>query len=455
MIDRFEVRGKLPQVSVSVDMLDTGIDVPDILNLVFFKPVRSKIKFTQMIGRGTRLSPNVFGPGKDKTEFYIFDGCDNFEYFKVYKNGKEVRPVLSLTARLFNVKTQIASELQHVTCQADPFAKALHDRLKVELCGQIKELSDSHIAVREHWAMVTKYRDESSWAYISPIDAVEIVSELASLIAKSSDDEGAKKFDLLMLTIELSLLNTEKRAERSKKNVVAVAQLLMEKASIPQVAAKIDIVREVAQPAFWSAPSLSDLELAREELRDLIKFLVGGEGRTFTIDIEDTVVDAGEAGTFVPTSYKQRVIDYLAAHRENAAIQKIMNIEQLTHDDIEELEHILWVELGTRDEYDQFVERHNMLCGDSVAAFIRAQVGVDRTVAMKKFSEYMSGHVLNTEQEDFLKSIITYVCQNGDITTNIIVNESPFKDSEWMALFNDYATFIGKYVNTLHSAIVA
>ncbi len=455
LIDKFDVRGGLPQVSVSVDMLDTGIDVPDILNLVFFKPVHSRIKFMQMIGRGTRLSPDIFGPGKDKTEFYIFDWCGNFEYFKVNPNGKEAKPVQSLSERLFCVKTLIAAELQHAAYQSDTFTKGLHDGLKASLCGQIKELKDTHIAVREHWDMVTKYREAGAWTYISPIDALEITTVLAPLVVKSTDDEGAKKFDLLVLNIELSLVNPEKRAERSKKDVARIAQSLMEKASIPQVAAKMSIIKEVALSAFWENLTIPNLERVREELRDLMKFLTGNDNRTFAVDIEDTIIDEGEAEMFMPATYRQRIIEYLAEHKDLPAIKKIMNIEQLTPEDITELERIMWEELGTKEEYANFVHKHNMLCGDSVAAFIRAQVGVDRSVAMEKFSEFLSGHVLNSEQEDYLKSIIAYVCQNGDITSDIIINESPFKDFEWLDVFGGYATFIGKYVNTLHNAIVA
>ncbi len=455
LIDKLEVRGGLPQIAVSVDMLDTGIDVPDILNLVFFKPVHSKIKFTQMIGRGIRLAPDVFGAGRDKTEFYIFDWCDNFNYFKVNPNGKEVLPPVSLSERLFRIRTDIACELQHTCYQEDEFTKGLHDELKHTLRSQIMELKDTHIAVRERWAIVCKYKDEGAWTYISPIDAVEIKDGLAPLIAKSKENEGAKKFDLLILNIELSLINSEKRAERSKRNVSNIAALLMEKGSIPQVAAKMDVVKEVAQPVFWANLTMPNLERVRTELRDLMKFLSNGENKTFTVDIEDEVIDEGEGKMFIPTTYKQRVIDYLAAHRDLPVIRKIMNIEQLTHDDIVELERIMWHELGTKEEYAQFVGKHNMMCGDSVAAFIRSQIGVDRTVAMSKFSEFLSGHILNSEQEDYLKSIITYVCQNGDITSDIIVNESPFKDFEWIDVFGGYAAFVGKYVHTLHNSIIA
>ncbi len=454
LINRFEARGGMPQIAVSVDMLDTGIDVPDILNLVFFKPVHSKIKFMQMIGRGTRLSPDIFGVGKDKTFFYILDWCGNFEFFSLHPNGKEAKRVLSLSERLFCIRMDIAHELQHANYQSDSFCKNLHDELKQMLCSQVKELRDTHISVRERWATVVKYRDAESWKYISAVDVVEMKETLAALVSSIDDNEDAKKFDLLLLHIELSHINPERRAERSKKSVAQIAHLLMDKASIPQVAARMKLIREVATPAFWEALSMPKLEEVRTELRELVQYLTGVGNKTFTIDIEDTVIDEGEAEQFIPTTYKQRVIDFLATNRDLPVIRKIMKLEQLTHADITELERVMWKELGTKEEYAQYVSKHNMLCGDSVAAFIRAQVGVDRTVAIQRFSDFLSGHVLNAAQEDYLKSIISYVCENGDITKETIVNVSTFSEYGW-EVFGEHLILVRKYVESLHNVIVA
>ena len=147
LIDKFEIRDAEPQIAVSVDMLDTGIDVPDVLNLVFFKPVKSKIKYMQMIGRGTRLSKGIFGD-KDKEVFYIFDWCCNFEYFEKNPDGKEAPSTISLTEKLFGLRADIAFHLQHQKYQEDEFAKKLHDDIKALLKEQVAMLSDNHISVR-------------------------------------------------------------------------------------------------------------------------------------------------------------------------------------------------------------------------------------------------------------------------------------------------------------------
>lgn len=455
LINKFEVRDGLPQIAVSVDMLDTGIDVPDILNLVFFKPIHSKIKFWQMVGRGTRLSPDVFGVGKDKEYFIIFDWCNNFEFFGQKENGIVATPQLSLTERLFAVRTDIAVALQHADYQADTFAKGLCDQLKAELQALVAELQDTHISVRQHWEAVDKFRQAQSWVYLSSVDAVLLKEEVAPLIVKSMYDEKAKLFDLLMYSIELSLLVPEVNATRSQRKVIDISLLLQERASIPQVVAKMPVIKMLSEKTFWEAPTLDRLEHVREELRDIIKFLVGAENRRFTIDIEDTVVDMGEAETLLPRTYKQKIVDYLAEHRNHPAIQKIVNIEQLTREDIVALERIMWQELGTKEEYQKYVASGKMLCGDSVAAFVRSQVGVDRTKALEAFSAFLGNTVLNSAQEEYLKTIITYVCNNGDITPATLLNKAPFDAYNWQSVFGQNLICVKQFVEKLHNSIVA
>ncbi|MBR6251280.1 MAG: DEAD/DEAH box helicase family protein [Bacteroidales bacterium] len=449
LIDKFEVRDAEPQIAVSVDMLDTGIDVPDVLNLVFFKIVKSKIKFMQMIGRGTRLSPNIYGAGGDKKEFYIFDWCRNFEYFEKNADGKAVPQAPSLTERIFGLRTDIAFHLQHQQYQEDAYCKALHDELKSLLHDQVCALSDSHISVRAMWEQVSHFKAAEAWTYISDVDVLSLKTDIAPLLPKSTYDENAKKFDVLMLCIELSLVADDVNASRSEKSVRLLAEKLQEKASIPQVQAKMETIVEVLNPASWENVTLSWLEKVRLDLRDLIKFLVGSD-KWFKVDIEDTISYDGESeGVQMRVSYKQRIMDFLAAHRHLPVLDKIYNIEQLTSADVCELERILWQELGNREEYDKYTS--GKMCGSNVAMFIRSMIGVDRKKAMQRFSEFLSDTKLNAEQEEFLSTIITYVCENGDITKEIIVNESPF--DEQLDIFQAYMMPLAKYVENIHGVV--
>lgn len=451
LIDKFEIRDGEPQIAVSVDMLDTGIDVPDILNLVFFKNVKSKIKFMQMIGRGTRLSKDIYGAGKDKDSFYIFDWCRNFEYFEKNPNGKEnTSASQSLTERLFCLRTDIAFHLQHQRYQEDAFCKNLHDELKTLLREQVSALSDSHISVRAKWEAVSHFKDTASWTYISELDVLTLKNDISPLLPKNTLDESAKKFDVLTLTIELSLLTDDVDGSKCIQRVHIIADKLQEKATLPQVQAKMGTIKEVLSTVAWENANLQWLEKVRTDLRDLMKFLIAEKGKWFIVDIDDVISDDGESAGVIPrVSYKQQVMSFLMQNRHLPVLDKIYNLKQLSDTDIKELERILWQELGSKQDYDKFTI--GMMCGGNVAALIRSLIGIDRKEAMRKFGDFISGAELNAEQEEFLSSVISYVCENGDITKDIVVNEAPF--DEKLSLFTPYMLPLAKYIDNFHQVI--
>ena len=451
LIDKFEIRDGNPQIAVSVDMLDTGIDVPDVLNLVFFKIVKSKIKFMQMIGRGTRLSKDIYGQGHDKEFFYIFDWCRNFEYFDKNPDGNKAKTVPSLTEKIFSLRSRIAFQLQHQKWQEDEFARELHDETKAVLKEQVAALSDSHISVREKWAYVSHFKNDDNWAYISEVDVNTLSTEIAPLLPKNTLDESAKKFDVLTMLIELSLLDGETNCVKAVQNVQTIAEKLQEKATLPQVQAAMPTIKEVLSEVAWQNVSLNWLEKVRTDLRDLVKFLMGGDNKWFSVDIEDTISDEGTIDGITPrVTYKQSVLDFLSQNRNLPVLQKIYDMEQLTVADVKELERILWQELGSKEDYNKFT--NGMPCGSNVAIFIRSILGVDRKNAVRRFSEFISGSELNADQEDFLMTIISYVCENGDITKEIVVNEAPF--DERLAVFTPYMLPLAKYIDTIHTVII-
>ena len=451
LIERFEIRDNNPQIAVSVDMLDTGIDVPDILNLVFFKPMKSKIKFMQMIGRGTRLSQDIFGQGKDKEFFYIFDWCRNFEYFEQNPNGHEAKQTQSLTERLFALRAQIAFHLQHQKYQEDEFCKSLHDDLKQLLREQVTMLSDSHISVRQKWESVSHFKAQESWVYISEVDVATLSNDIAPLLPKDTLDEYAKKFDLLMLNIELSYVSDEVDASKSIKAVTNIAGALSEMGTLPQVKAKMPTILEVLSSVAWENVSLPWLEKVREDLRDLLKFIIGTPNQWFVVDIEDTISDEGETGHInTSVTYKQNILDFLSTHRDLPVILKIYNLQQLTNEDFVELQRILWQELGSREDYDHYTQ--GKLCGSNVAIFIRSLIGIDRKEAIRRFTEFASNAELNSEQEEFLMTIISYICENGDITKETVLNDPPF--DERLGIFRQYMMPLGKYIDNLHTIVL-
>ena len=453
IIADFKVAEKMPQIAVSVDMLDTGIDVPEILNLVFFKIVKSKIKFEQMIGRGTRLCKDLLGPGQDKKEFYIFDWGGNFEYFSKNADGIEPASIKSLTERLFELRVDIAKELQHASHQEKAFDKQLHDELKTLLHQQVASIGKERKEVRPYLSVIEPFRDKDNWTCLSEVDAMRL-KNIGGLIPIDKDDEEAKKFDVVMLHIILAHIDTAVKAGQFRQVVVNVAALLEKKGTVPAVMARINTIRMVQTQQFWENESLDALEKVRKELRDLMHLLKEQRrNKTFVIDIEDDyTASTEETEVVIQTSYKQRVIDYLAANSDNATLRKIQHFEQLTPADIQELERIFFEELGTKEEYNALTDGRPYK--KNVAAFIRVINGIDRKKALQIYQQFVEGYNLTSEQERYLKNILDYVSMNGDIETRNFM-EYPLKELKWRETFGDTFVNLKDFIKQMHQVIIA
>ena len=446
----FEQMDKNPQIAVSVDMLDTGVDVPSVLNLVFFKCVRSKIKFMQMIGRGTRLCPKVFGDA-DKKEFYIFDWCGNFEYFSVHSDGANPVAVKSLTERLFALRLDIAAALQSAEHQEKEDDRRLHDELKEILHAQVSQLSRARIDVRAHLQTIEPYREREAWVCLSELDVAELKG-IAHLLPRPKENEAAKKFDVLMLYLQLEQLDSTVKADNSRASVIKIAQLLEKKATIPAVRERMETIKEVQTAAFWDHCTLNSLERVRKELRELVHVLAESrDERRFVINIEDAISsDAVAAPVTLKATYHDRVIDYLAKHTDNEVLRKIQNFEQLTTADVNELQRIFWEELGTRTEFDEATngKKYN----HNVAAFIRVIQGVDRQKALALYTRFIKEGNLTGEQEQYLKEILNYLSENGDLKMSDFM-EYPLNRNRWRDVFGEYFVGLKDFVNELHNVI--
>ena len=444
------------RIAVSVDMLDTGIDVPAVVNLVFFKPVKSKIKFVQMIGRGTRLCENLFGEGKDKTHFIIFDYCGNFEYFDAHPDGTDGMGGRSLSQRLFEVRLDILHELQRIEYQEQEFARSYYNKTKDLLHAAVYKIKghSARMQVRAEMQYVDKYSDYATWESVSPLMVKAIKVHITPLL--DSGLEGfdlSIAFDIRMLDIELSMLvqgNTG-MATRDVKTVRQVAQyLLTEKASIPQVFAKAEQLKTLVSEQFWDAPSLEKLEQLRVDVRDLMQFLDKSPKKQIDVNIDDTVEPSGYDGgdTIIDIrTYREKVLDYLIEHSDNEVIHKIQRLEPITNEDLKALEKILWEELGTKEEYEQTTDI------DNLAVFVRSLIGLSQEAVNEKFGEYLNGNVLNAQQQEFIRAIINYVRENGDISREDLIEKSPFDNYDILTLFGDNITSVLTIVGILHDSV--
>ena len=210
----------------------------------------------------------------------------------------------------------------------------------------------------------------------------------------------------------------------------------------------------VQTPQFWENESLDALESVRRELREIVHLLKEQrQYKKFVIDIEDKYTTSkAPINVVIQTTYKQRVIDYLAENSNNETLRKIQNFEQLTAADIQELERIFFEELGTKDEYNALTEGHPYK--NNVAAFIRVINGIDHNKALQIYQQFVDGYNLTSEQEQYLKNIIDYVSMNGDIETKNFM-EYPLKQYNWRTIFGDHFVNLKDFIKQIHGVISA
>lgn len=426
LIDDFSTKDKLPQIAVSVDMLDTGIDIPEILNLVFFKKVKSYSKFWQMIGRGTRLCADLYGPGLDKKSFLIFDFCNNFDFFREGLKGCEAKIEETLSEKIFNCKVNIARELQAPEYQAEEDYAAYRVDLTDELNQIVVGLDDTSFRVKQHMRYVETYRNKLAWANLESIAVSDIKEHIAPLVVPKKSDEFERRFDYLMYSIELAYLQS-KNATKNISIVTGAATQLTKLYTIPQVKEQRKVIERLLEKDFWKEASILDMEYVREALRELIKYIETGRVLLIYSDFEDNIVDFKEGEALQSLNdlkdYKKKVEYYLKEHLDNLSVYKLRHNKKLTKSELAELERVLWKELGTREEYQKEY-------GDTpIGRLVRKIVGVERETVNEAFSEFLNEEKMNVNQIHFVRLIIEYIVANGNIEDNSIFMQEPFKSA--------------------------
>lgn len=414
LLKNFSEKDKCPQIAVSVDMLDTGIDIPEVVNLVFYKPLRSSAKFWQMIGRGTRLCKDLFGPGQDKEHFYVFDLFENFEFFGKKPKGMTPNSPKSLSENLFNRRLQLILVTQK---HSDGVMRNYADELRTCLHKQIESLESESFLVRQHWRTIERFRDKYCWNALTDLEAKDLMDNVASLVFESDTDEGAKRFDLLCLTMELDLLNTGTIREYHQSEVMALATALTRRGSIPMVAQKMQLLKEVSDLPYWESISVPKIETLRTEMRGLIRFSEKGAGRVLYTNFTDEL----ETPAFEPRpvimpsvdleTYKRRVKEYIQQHKHHIVIHKLRTNIRINIDELHQLEQMLFDqgEIGTRE---QFIKAYGE---QPLGRFIRSIVGLDLHAANEVFSKFINNPSMNVQQIRFVKTIIQYLTTNGVI----------------------------------------
>ena len=442
VIDGFKQPEKEPHIAVSVDMMDTGIDVPECVNLVFFKKVRSKAKFWQMIGRGTRLCKGlacvdqVDGTYTDKRRFLIFDYCGNFEFFREHKEGYEARDTKTLSENIFGKQIRIAMALQESAFAGDGY-QVWRSEI-VDTCHkQVMALNSDLIAVKLRMQYVDKYQKQDAFASLSEGDKSELLRQIAPLVRSDDDDEFAKRFDNFMYGLILAHIEQMPAFKYAKKQLCDTASLLERKANISQIKAKLPVLKEIHTDAFWDACDILLFEKVRKELRDLIRFLDegGGAQRLIVTKLTDPIIDSQEGVqmdvAYDFEDYRAKVNRYVNEHGDTLAIYKLTHNIPLAMGDYQELERVLTSELGSKEDYQREF-------GDTpFGLLIRKIAKLDHEAAMQAFSAFISDQSLNQKQIAFVNKIINHIERNGYMDSVAELTKPPFdKPISFIKLFD-------------------
>ena len=436
-IDEFSDSKKLPQIAISVDMLDTGIDVPEVLNLVFFKKVMSKAKFWQMIGRGTRRCDGLMD-GKDKDKFYIFDFCGNFEFFRM-NNGKPTANQIALQGAIFKLKAQIAFKLQDLAYQITEliaFRKSLVD----DMVRKVRELNKENFAVRQHLRYVEQYANPDNYNSLTYEDTLLMAEELAPLITPDEDEASAVRFDALMYGIELAYL-AGKKYSRARTDLYKKVSGIASVANIPEIMVQSELINKILHTDYLDTAGINDFEHIRENLRDLMKY-IPRTGVKYITNFDDEILSVEWNESDLESddlkNYKAKAEFYIRQHQDEVAIAKLKSNVPLNADDVKSLERILWSEVGSKNDYEaEYGEK-------PLGEFVREIVGLDMTAAKAAFTEYLNDVNLDADQIYFVNQIIEYIVRNGVMKDMSVLQEPPFTDrGSIVEVFADVSIWLG------------
>lgn len=428
LIDDFSVADRAPHIAVSVDMLDTGIDVPEVANLVFFKDVHSETKFWQMIGRGTRLCPDLFGPGRDKEDFRVFDFCGNLEYFNQELPTARDSTPRSLTQRITDQRISLLRELDTSHTDAD-----LRGSTARELHAFFSGMNPDNIIVRPHRRAVEHFSSGDVWSVElsdEDVDSALAITRLPSGGGVAGEkDTDAKRFDQLILNLQLARLTGDsKTVARFSETVRAIAEDLLTRTTIPLVKEQAPMLEAVAGDDWWVDVTPSMLEVARVRLRSLVRLVDKTTRNPVYTDFADEISESADVviGHTTPgfnvERFRNRARAYLLEHSDNIVLQRLQRGSQITASDLDALETMLVDAGGDREDISRVADE-----AGGLGLFIRSLVGLDRAAAREAFGEFLTDTHFDVEQVRFIDTIIDELAVNGVVERERLF-ESPFVD---------------------------
>lgn len=430
LIDDFKKPENELTIAISVDMLDTGIDVPEVVNLLFAKPVKSYVKFWQMIGRGTRLRKDLFGPGKDKTEFLIFDHWQNFWFFDEKYKEAQPAPQKSLLQHLFEARVELLS------VAIDKMDEAAIGIAQQQILGDIRAVRDTNaIDARDKWKELEQLADGDRVHHFGAATKADLLSIVAPLqhLRSIRGDEDAYRFDLLMTRLQVDLLKggpSAPRVQDLKGRVEEAVELLGK--NLQPVKAKADSIRQVRDKSFWSAVEVQHLEGLRSELRSVMKYQQFPTTTRVALQVFDVTDDGHVAQAYIPklkgldlVEYRTRVEKVLKEHFANNPVLLRIRAGQAVQE--AELEDLARLVLSVDDKANvTHLAGHDPETRRSLLSVFRGLVGLEAEAVEKAFTAFIHKHPrLSSQQLRFLQVLQNYIAQNGGIELERLY-EPPF-----------------------------
>ena len=432
LIASFKKPQQSPHIAISVDMLDTGVDVPEVVNRVFFKTVRSRTKFWQMLGRGTRLCRDLFGPGRHKEFFNIFDVCGNLEYFSQNLQTAEPPIAEALGTRLFKARldllTTLTPAVDRVTEGEDESPTSVRLELLSQLQAAVGAMNTENFVVRPHRALVEKYTQPSAWDDLRPEEKAELESLAALPTELESEPEEARRFDLVMLRLQLGMLKGERRFASYQRQIQDIAGALTEKTSIPMVKEQEALLHDLAGDEWWQDVTVAMLERARKRVRGLVSLLDKARRTPLYTDITDTLGPVTEielAGLTLDSfaRFRQKTQSYLRQNLDHLVVHKLHTNQQLTPTDLQELQRMLdQAGVGAPEQLQEAAEK-----SEGLGLFVRSLVGLDRQTARDALSGFIAGKTLTANQLHFLDHVVEHLTANGVLDIGRLY-DPPFTD---------------------------
>jgi type I restriction enzyme R subunit len=420
LIDDFKDKANELTIAISVDMLDTGIDVPAIVNLVFAKPVKSYVKFWQMIGRGTRPCTGLFGPGRDKTEFLIFDHWSNFWFFDEKFKETEPPKQRSLLQQLFETRIDLAS------AALDRMEEAVFQAAVDLIVSDVRDTKDvGSIDVRDKRVELERLSERERIAHFDAATKADLLSLAAPLMhwRNVRGHEEAYRFDLLVTRLELELLRggpTASRVQDLRGHVQSEVDLLMKNQN--PVKAKAATIKDVQSKAFWETVTVPKLEQVRRDLRGIMKYQVEAKTPRLDPSVFDVREETTTVSSYVPklegldlVEYERRVSAVLREKlADDPTLERIRAGKAVRDDELERLAKLV-LEVDDRANV-KHLAGHAPETRRSLLDVFRSLVGLDPAAVEAAFAAFVHAHPrLSSQQIRFLQVLQNHIAKNGGI----------------------------------------